>query len=77
LHLSSTTITGVDRSLDDELVRLRDESKPIQAIALIHRELGLPRHKAKDYLRAHPAWHDALATWDERLDELESGTKDL
>jgi hypothetical protein len=75
--LSGTTIRGVDKSLDDELTRLRDEWKPIQAIALIHRELGLPRHKAKDYLHAHPAWHDALAAWDEKLDELESGAKDL
>lgn len=67
----------MDQSLDDELVRLRHEWKPIQAIALIHRELGLPRNKAKDYLHSHPAWRDALATWDEKLDELEGRAEDL
>ena len=57
--------------LNGRLTKLREEWKPFDAIALIRSELGLSVAQAKQYLHDHPAWHEALARWDDTLDELE------
>jgi hypothetical protein len=63
-------------TFDEQLIELRQQWKPFEAVELIRRELGLPRHRAKQYLYDHSAWHDALANWDKTLDELEQHAPD-
>ena len=58
--------------LDRTLEELHERWRPIEAIAAIHRELGLPPDEAKAYLYDHPAWRDDLAKWDETLDQFEA-----
>jgi len=61
--------------LEAELIRLREEWRPTQAIAAIRRELGLPLAEAKAYLHDHHVWREALVTWDRTLDEFEESMK--
>ena len=58
--------------LDERLVELHEEWRPLEAIRLIHKELGLPLHQAKQYLHDHAAWRADLGKSDEIVDRLES-----